>query len=65
MWRRVSEPRRDYSQHQGISAALYGTVTVSDGQNVTILFRDEAGVVIEADCSFALMVYNYTSTLPA
>ena len=54
-----------FVQIQGTSAARYCNVTVSDGQNVTILFRDEAGVVIEADCSFALMVMNYTSPIPA
>ena len=49
----------------GTSAAMYCNVTVSDGQSVTILFRDEAGVVIEADCSFAVMLMNYTSPIPA
>ena len=54
-----------FVQIQGTSVALYCNVTVSDGQSVTILFRDEAGVVIEADCSFVVMLMNYTSPIPA
>ena len=47
------------------SGAMYCHVMVMDDQDVRILFRDQAGALVEANCSFAVMLYNYPSQLPA
>ncbi|MCZ6711254.1 MAG: hypothetical protein O7B25_12915 [Gammaproteobacteria bacterium] len=54
-----------FVQVASTSAARYATLTVSDGNLITIIFRDEAGVAVEADCSFYLLIYNYAATIPA
>ena len=54
-----------FVQIQTTNAAMYCNVEVTDGQDVRIIFRDQAGAPVEANCDFALMIFSYVQQIPA
>lgn len=53
-----------FVQIQTTNAAMYCNVEVTDGAYVRIIFRDQAGAPVEANCTFALMIYTYDQPIP-